>query len=135
MSCRQNKALGLGKLLPVMLAALVAGCVTGSRGDVATAGPRPENYVAIVSEAVRQSYFDPYSLRDTMIGMPVVGSYAFQNGWVVCFQANGKNRMGAYTGIRRTGYVIRNGAVVAAGEGLHRCLESDIVWQTFAVKS
>jgi len=46
--------------------------------------------------------FDPYSLRDVQISRPFTQAFAMVGApaWWVCVRANGKNRMGAYTGLQ-----------------------------------
>jgi hypothetical protein len=44
------------------------------------------------------------------------GTLTYETGWGVCVRANAKNRMGAYTGIRSTVFLIRDGRVVESGD-------------------
>lgn len=107
-------------LLVLILASLI-GCA-GNPQQAATAtqnaGPFPESYKEIISQEIKRTFFDPYSLRDTSISTPVAGSLPYQSGsgsgWVVCTEANGKNRMGGYVGLTKTAFLIRNGMIVGA---------------------
>lgn len=65
----------------------------------------PSEYRAAVREFVRTTFFDPYSLRDVAISQPIPirhGLTGQDTVWYVCLRANGKNRMGAYVGLRET---------------------------------
>lgn len=98
--------------MAVALAALcvaVSGCVAMKEED---AGPYPSNYKELLRANIRQSFFDPYSMRDVAVSPPQTGHLLFTVGWVVCLQANAKNRMGGYTGLQRTAFLIKNGAIV-----------------------
>lgn len=69
---------------------------------------------------MKQSYYDPYSLRDVSISEPRLGRYLFDEGWFVCVEANAKNRLGGYVGLTMTAYVISKGAVSdsLSGQGI-----------------
>jgi len=90
---------------------LLAACspTTSSPGPKAEAGAPPANYRAASKISVRETFFDPYSVRDASISRPLFASAVFdgvtpipRKGWIVCVKANAKNRMGAYTGIQPT---------------------------------
>ncbi len=58
-------------------------------------------------------------MRDAQIAAPKMGELYIEGtlgihetGWVVCFRANSKNRMGAYTGLRDTALLIRGDRVL-----------------------
>ena len=83
----------------------IAGCMTVGPVEI---GPYPTNYRNIVKAHIERSFFDPYSLRNVSIAGPLKGPL----GWIVCLEANAKNRMGGYTGLQRTSFVINSGKVV-----------------------
>lgn len=115
----------------LLLLSLLAGACSVNSPE--SAGPPPSDWKELASGAIRSSYFDPHSLRDAEIASPVAGTFNFQSGWVVCFRANARNRLGAYTGLRQVGFMIRGGSVVATAEQVHRCQGSDIAWRPFAM--
>src|SRR4029079_12361303 len=87
--------------------------------------PPPANYRQIIAAHVRQTFLDPYSIRDANIAPPkpgwafVGGSLGqYKTGWAICLRVNAKNRMGAYTGAKESIYVIQDGRVVASGQNL-----------------
>lgn len=80
-------------------------------------GDYPENYREIVKNAVRSTFFDPYSLRDVSVSRPVCGQVVEKYGWVVCLRANGKNKFGAYTGLSGTAFIINHGKVIGVEGG------------------
>jgi hypothetical protein len=125
---RRQSLAGIVALLALLSALALPGCSVNS---AESAGPRPSNWRELVREHVRATWYDPHSLRDAMIALPVEGTFNFQTGWVICFRANGKNRFGAYTGLRTMGYLVRGGAVVAQAEQVHRCQRTDVHWLLF----
>ena len=110
------------------LSVALSGCAptvdvtTGAIGDYG-AGPLPADYRKIVKEHVRNSFYDPYSIRDAQIAAPKMSSApvlipnslgiggTFTHVWVVCLRANAKNRMGAYIGMTPTAVFITNNKV------------------------
>jgi len=97
------------KIAACLVPFALAGCVTANPEQI---GPYPNNYKQAVETYVKESFFDPYSLRDVALSTPQTGHLYFQQGWVVCLQANAKNRMGGYTGMKRTALLINNGKVL-----------------------
>ena len=98
--------------------------VTGCARDLSpeAVGPYPSDYKRIIADHIRQSYYDPYSLRDVRITTPKIGGNRMGiSGWGVCVEANAKNRMGAYVGLTRTTYVINRGKVIYASELEENC--------------
>jgi len=100
----------------------VACCAIGAcappRPDPASIGPPPANYRAAVKEHIKTTFFDPYSLRDVELSEPVPASMVFDggnlvpySGWMVCLKANGKNRLGGYTGLQVTGILFQGGVI------------------------
>ena len=89
--------------------------------DPAKSGPYPQNYRQLAKDYVRTTFFDPYSMRDVQISTPHNGRMFAQQGWVVCIAANAKNRMGGYTGLKKTALLMRDGAVIDADEGAAAC--------------
>jgi len=95
---------------------ILAGCMQAPvTGDAAAAaGPRPDNYREIVAQNLRQTLFDPYSVRDAAISEPRVHRAMVGPRWNVCFRGNAKNRFGAYTGLSYIVFVIESGQVTAS---------------------
>lgn len=104
-------------------AASIAGCSVNS---AESAGPRPDNWRAVVTEYIRSTWYDPCSMRDAQLAAPVTGTFNFQSGWIVCFRANAKNRMGAYTGLKNYDFMLRDSRVVSMAEQVQRCEASDV---------
>lgn len=123
---RRVRALRVGYLsvtkwsVVVLLAIALLGCVT-SQPQVNE--PAPANYREIIARHVRESFLDPYSIRDASIAPPKPGqlsrsdAIAVEQGWIVCFKANAKNRVGGYTGLKTTAYLIRGGIVITSHSG------------------
>ena len=107
---------------------LAAACLVSLAGcmevqPVATSGVNvapPSNARAAALGYARQSFFDPYSVRDASISQPFVIPYGLggqSQAWVVCVRANAKNRMGAYAGMQESLIVFDGDAVNASRSG------------------
>lgn len=115
----------------LVCAALAIGACTGTT-DTTTgslsgdAGPLPTNYRQIVRDYVRQTFKDPYSIRDAEIAQPITNGPVLVPPlgpmtmvWVVCVRANAKNAFGAYTGLQQTAVVIHKHRAVNAWDEQH----------------
>lgn len=91
----------------------------------------PFDYRNIVKDYVKRTFFDPYSLRDVSLSYPNFGRILFNQGWIVCLEANAKNRMGAYTGLQRTAYLIVNRKIVNSLDRAELCYSSSISFSPF----
>ena len=104
-------------LFIVTILLILAGCQTDSQQLVSE--PPPANYRQIAADHLRRTLFDPYSVRDAEIARPKPGQVYVdgmhhEEGWAVCWRANAKNRLGAYTGVKESIVVIRGDRVVAS---------------------
>ena len=123
------------KLLIVSaLAFAVSGCVTTEQVDkmVSTSKPATQEEKRIIVEYVRETFKDPYSIRDAEI------SYFFDNaprgGRAGCVSLNAKNSFGAYIGKQFVSMVIDNGEVIRSVQdapGCHTIEARGIEWQKF----
>jgi len=80
----------------------------------------PNNPRAAALGYARQSFFDPYSVRDASISQPFVipfGLSGQSQAWVVCVRANAKNRLGAYAGMQETLIVFEGDVIDASRSG------------------
>jgi hypothetical protein len=109
-------------LIPLLaeLAGVLSGC-----GLIEAAQPPGEppagNYKALIRDYIENTFFDPYSLRDVAISFPVPGVLNFASGWIVCVEANARNRMGGYIGLEKTTFLIKNEQIKAMVEGASIC--------------
>lgn len=94
-------------LLVAGAAATLSLAACTGRISEADAGPRPVNYRATLRQYIVETFFDPYSMMDVAVSEPVPGTVMLHNGWIVCFQANAKNRFGAYSGLQRSSYLFQ----------------------------
>jgi hypothetical protein len=117
-----------GRLLLVAIAVigLMLGCAVKPDPDVI--GPYPNGYENIIKNHVLKTYYDPYSIRSARLSYPNQGHILFQQGWIVCLEANSKNRMGGYTGLKRTGYLIRSGLVLQVAENAQLCNDPSVYY-------
>jgi hypothetical protein len=119
-------------LSAALAAATLSGCVTASSEAI---GPYPTNWEQALRDTIRKTFFDPYSIRDARATSPQTGHLFFQQGWVVCFEANAKNRMGGYTGLKRTAYLLNNGQVVNSMTDAPLCNSPGLHYTAFTVPS
>jgi hypothetical protein len=123
----------------ILLTLLISGCATTQ--TIESTGPRPTNYKQAVKDHVKESFFDPYSIRDAEISQPLMASAVFDgvtpiphSGWIVCFKANAKNRMGGYTGRQLTGLLFDGESIkTVIGEPTHAVAHhcENAVYETF----
>src|SRR3981081_4023062 len=102
------------RTIPIISAALLAGCATAARA------PPPltlGDAKAIVVSSRAVYWKDPESIRDAAIGQP----YSCTGGLVhvarppsacVCVMANAKNLFGGYTGLKPSVVLIAGGSVI-----------------------
>jgi len=110
----------------------MSGCMT-VKPDSEAIGPYPSNYKEIVKEYVEKSYFDPYSMKSVAITHPVEGHLYFQQGWIVCLQANAKNKIGGYTGLKRNALLINNYSVTQSMTNAPLCKNSQLSYFPWSV--
>ena len=112
---------GMMKKLIVVACLLLTGCAPIFTFHPEQAGPYPDNYKEIIRAHIERTFFDPYSLRSVRISNPHEGVFATTSGYRVCLEANAKNRMGGYIGLRRLTYLINSGQVVSSMDGGYIC--------------
>lgn len=78
--------------------------------------PFPANYRQIVADHLKSNLFDPYSVRNAQISEPRAHNAIAGPRWNVCFRGNAKNRLGGYTGMRDTLFVIQSGRIIATDD-------------------
>ncbi|PZR83766.1 MAG: hypothetical protein DI537_34370 [Stutzerimonas stutzeri] len=77
--------------------------------------PATQAEKALLIENMRNSLFDPYSVRDVEISTVGTNLGADQASYRhVCVRLNAKNRMGAYVGRQATQYIINSANGVVA---------------------
>lgn len=91
------------------LATLAGACTNTAVSGPEAAQPLPADYRARVAAKVRETFFDPYSIRDASISDPIAGQAILGPVQTVCVRANAKNRMGGYTGLKETAFTFLNG--------------------------
>lgn len=113
----------MNKIAAALILVPLAGCATTATapGESDGIGPRPASYLEAVKAKVKENFFDPYSLMDAEISQPLPANAVFDgvtpfpsSGWIVCLKANGKNRMGAYTGLQYSGFLFKDGEITLA---------------------
>ena len=107
-------------LVVVAMPILIAGCMEGYTGAT---GLYPYDYKEITKAYIEKTFPDPKSLRTVAIGDPVKGNVGKELGWIVCLQANAKNRAGGYEGVKRTALLISDGAVTRSTTNAPFCYE------------
>lgn len=97
------------KVVLLIVALSLCGC--SATPDPQKMGPYPSNYRALIKVQMKETFVDPYSLRDVSISTPAGYHYFMEQGWLVCVQANAKNSLGGYTGLETTAYLISKGEI------------------------
>ena len=98
---------------------LLTACAAAPSAVSSDPGHYPENYRALVKEWMRNTLFDPYSVRDLEITAPTKGTLwrglvfgGALPAWIVCATFNAKNRFGGYVGRSTSVLFIRDNAVI-----------------------
>jgi len=105
------------------LALALAGCATVEANSKMFERQRPVTDLErmAILEHIRNSFFDPYSIRDAEISnaVPTVELATSATKLRVCVKANAKNRMGGYAGRKTTMFFLDTSGRVAdvASEG------------------
>lgn len=101
----------------ILVAIFLSGCAGKIQKSNVTE-PKPTGWQEATRKAARSTYLDPYSVRDAEISDPILASAVFDgitpfpsSGWLVCIRANAKNRFGAYTGKRTTGFLFKENKI------------------------
>jgi hypothetical protein len=105
-------------VLPIPI--LIAGCMDQYVGAT---GLYPYDYKQTTKAYIEKSFPDPTSLRTVALSDPVKGSIGNDLGWIVCFQADVKNRVGVYERLKRTALLLREGTVVRTTTNAPLCKE------------
>lgn len=108
----------------VLTALFTAGCASGPSG----APDEPLMTLAAAKQIIANErtrlWLDPGSIRDAKIGQPYSCPVAWPAQSCVCVEANARNRMGGYVGLKRNIAFIRGGKVLDMKEprlALDRC--------------
>lgn len=127
--------------------AVLAGCVPEPDAFTPVSpGARPTDYKAIIAPYIKYDFFDPHSLRDVSISEPFEGKTTVtqgvfripiseKHGWFVCVEMNAKNRSGAYTGLKRWAFFIRDGSIIDQIEEAPVCASEPLTpWPEMEMK-
>ena len=93
---------------------LVTGCAAPpSQDNLEDIGPYPyaADFKPVVMAHIRKTFVDPYSIRSASVSQAVRGHLEGQQGWLVCVEANAKNRVGGYVGLQRAAVLLKHGQV------------------------
>lgn len=117
-------------------AAVLSACQTTTDGGPVSTASAPEadlppNYRTVIRAAVRERFFDPYSIRDASISQPIAGATLVGSQQTVCVRANAKNRLGGYTGRRATAFTFRQGQLTRADNRYAETTCRDAQYQPF----
>jgi len=92
----------------------LAACNQTTGSGPQAAAPLPSDYREQIIAKVRDTFFDPYSIRDASISQPIAGAAFAGPVSTVCIRANAKNRMGGYIGLKQTSFTFRDGKLTVA---------------------
>ena len=113
-------------LFITVIVGLLAGCTVTPNPDAI--GPYPADYKQTLKAHVLRTYFDPYSIRSVSVSEPIQGHLFFQQGWIVCLEANAKNKMGGYIGLQRTAYLINRDNVTQKMKNSPLCNDTKMIY-------
>lgn len=124
--------MGKGIVVVVAAALVLGGCQTDGAGTVAE-GPQtlPPDYRQQIIAKVKESFFDPYSIRDASISAPIPGANIYGATNTVCVRANAKNRMGGYIGLRSTMYVFNGPKLTVSSSDGADWMCAKAAWEPF----
>lgn len=117
------------KVIVSFSAVFVGSCTV--KPDAVSIGPMPEGYTALIRDHVRKTFFDPRSIQDARLSLPEQGHLFFQQGWIICLEANAKNRMGGYVGLKSTAYLINRGEIIRVMSDAPVCESKNLFWRPF----
>jgi hypothetical protein len=90
--------------------------------------PTPTIKTAVINH-IKQTYFDPYSVRDASISTMVTLGETGLNS--VCVKMNAKNRMGAYTGLSVISIRLKDGVVASSLQDAFGCNDQRLLYYPF----
>lgn len=98
-------------LLGLLIAVAVSGCATQSKMIT----PKFD-HAGVIKQNIRQNFYDPDAIKDAYVSEMLSGDFSPTLGssypQVSCLRANGKNRLGGYTGVQTVAYYFRGQSVV-----------------------
>lgn len=111
------------------IAFCTSGCVGTDPAAIKATMDRdlPSDYKVQILKSARKDFFDPYSIRSAGISAPKI----FINSVVVCVEANAKNKLGGYTGLKPTSYVFLTKELTLHGENNTLMCPENTAYQPF----
>lgn len=109
----------------------LSSCVTAEQQQQVFSSQVPPSPAvkASVVKHVRETFFDPYSIRDAQISDVVT---LLDTGLdAVCIKANGKNRFGAYVGLTATSVRLKDGVAVSSWQNAPSCSDPRMHYRPF----
>ena len=98
-------------------------------GDAAVASPdnRDTEYQAPVGAYIKRYFVHAESLRGVKIGDPFTGKLHGHAGSIVCVEMDAKNKTGAYTGPKRTAFLIKDEKVLESDYDSPVCRDQQLI--------
>jgi hypothetical protein len=91
-------------LAAVLVASGLLQACSGMVVNETSLGMLSPDYRTISATYLRRTLINPYAVVEAEIGRPMPGSLAIDGaamrGWVICYRANIRDDIGAYTGVR-----------------------------------
>ena len=105
---------------------------TAAAGSVAEASLEPADmpdpaYRAPVAAYIKRYFLHADSLREVKIGTPFAGKLHGRAGSIVCVEMDAKNTAGAYTGLKRTGFLVKDQKVIESDYDTPACRSQKLV--------
>lgn len=120
------------KFLPLLGFAALTGCVSPEMEQKmmdSQVQPTGADKAAVI-KYVKDTFFDPYSIRDVTISNVITSPT--QPEWrAVCVRMNAKNRMGGYTGQTYTSIRMKDGVAVSSLTDALGCMDGRLKFYPF----
>lgn len=113
------------RIVTIAVAGSLAGCASTQQeiagGSDLISKHIPANYRAATATYIRETWKDPYSIRDASISEPFIGVQGFVWGErpLVCVKMNAKNSFGAYIGVKPSVIYFKDGKAVGASDPIN----------------
>lgn len=95
-------------------------------------GDFPTDFKETIKAHVLRTFYDPYSIRSASVTLPFEGHIFYQQGWIVCLEANSKNKLGGYTGLSRTAFLINSDKVLQSVVNPQFCNSPQITYRPWS---
>lgn len=119
------------KILSLLVLAGMSGCVSSEQMEKVYGSQTPPMATerAAAVKYIKETFYDPYSIRDASISHAVT---LLDTGFrAICVKFNAKNRMGGYVGMTATSLRFRDGTIVSSLQNAPACNDPRMHYAAF----